>query len=190
MAKKTESKEEMEKNILTATENLLIREGLQNISMRNIAKEAGIASGTLYLYFKTKEDLLHYLAVSWVTRYRNHMEFEFNPDLELFSQYQKLVRKKWAFLTEQLEAIKQFQAFMGVEELIRDVIEDEGSCWNKLISEGKKQGIIIDLPNELLCSLCLAPLESIKYLQKLNQKINFDEYLDEIILRTWKVITF
>lgn len=190
MSRRIEPKEDMVNRILFATESLIVKEGLQNLSMRNIAKEAGIASGTLYLYFKTKDDLLHSLATQLLECYNGYMHFEFKPELELFEQYKELVKKKWLFLTERLALVKQFQAVIGIDELIRETIADESSFWNKLILEGKKQRIIADLPNELLYSLSIATLVDIQYLQKLNQDINFEEYLDDIILRTWKAITF
>lgn len=190
MSRRIEPKEEMEQRILSATAELIIKEGLQNLSMRNIAKEAGIASGTLYLYFKTKEDLLHGLAAQLLACYCSYMQFELDPDVDLFKQYQTLVKKKWAFLTERLELVKQFQAVIGIDELIQDSINAEDSPWNKLISEGKKQKLILDLPKEILYSLSLGTLIEMKYLQRFNQSVDFDAYLDEITLRTWKTITF
>lgn len=190
MSRRIEPKEEMVNRILSATEKLIVEEGLQNLSMRNIAKQAGIASGTLYLYFKTKDDLLHSLATQLLECYNNYLSFEFNPEIALFEQYQALMRKKWLFLTERLELVKQFQAVVGIDELIRETVADENSFWNKLIFEGKKQRLIAKLPNELLYSLSIGSLVDIQYLQKLNQEVDFEQHLDEIILRTWKAITF
>lgn len=190
MTRRIEPKEDMVKRILFATELLIVQEGLQNLSMRNIAKQAGIASGTLYLYFKTKEDLLHALASQLLECYHRYMNTDFQPKLGLFEQYQTLVRKKWLFLTERLELVKQFQAVIGIEELLQDTIADQNSFWNRLIFEGKKQKLIADLPNELLYSLSLGTLIEVKYLQRFNQEDDFECYLDEIALRTWKAITF
>lgn len=43
--------------ILEAAEELLIRKGYYNASMDEIAAQAGVAKGTLYQHFSTKEDL-------------------------------------------------------------------------------------------------------------------------------------
>lgn len=189
MSRRIEPKEDMVNRILSATEVVVVKEGLQNLSMRNIAKQAGIASGTLYLYFKTKEDLLHALGSQVLACYHSYMNADFNPEIELFTQYQSLVKKKWLFLTERLELVKQFQAVIGIDELLQDTIADQNSFWNRLIFEGKKQKLIADLPNELLYSLSLGTLIDVKYLQRFNQE-DFERYLDEITLRTWKAITF
>lgn len=59
---------EMEKSrqILDAAVRVFARNGYYNSRVSDIAKEAGIASGTIYLYFKTKDDIL-------VTLFRERM---------------------------------------------------------------------------------------------------------------------
>ncbi|MFL5747634.1 MAG: TetR/AcrR family transcriptional regulator [Niastella sp.] len=47
--------------IYKATLNLVKANGLSGITMQMVAKEAGIATGTLYIYFKNKEALINAL---------------------------------------------------------------------------------------------------------------------------------
>ncbi len=44
--------------ILAATEKLIATKGLHALSMQLLAKEAGVAAGTIYRYFKDKDDLI------------------------------------------------------------------------------------------------------------------------------------
>ncbi|MFC4599824.1 TetR/AcrR family transcriptional regulator [Cohnella hongkongensis] len=44
--------------ILDAAEKVIARSGYHGAQVSRIAKEAGVADGTVYLYFKNKEDLL------------------------------------------------------------------------------------------------------------------------------------
>ena len=44
--------------ITRATFALVEQTGLSGLTMAAIAREAGLATGTLYVYFKSKEDLL------------------------------------------------------------------------------------------------------------------------------------
>ncbi len=60
------AKDDMNRQILSATESLIAEIGIQNLSIRKIATQAGIALGTLYLYFKTKDDLLNKLAYDFL----------------------------------------------------------------------------------------------------------------------------
>ncbi len=53
--------EEKIRAIYTATLRLFESQGIAGINMANVAKEAGIATGTVYIYFKSKEELLNIL---------------------------------------------------------------------------------------------------------------------------------
>jgi len=50
-------KDERKQQILKAAASLFAASGFEQISMAEVAQNAGIAKGTVYLYFKTKEDL-------------------------------------------------------------------------------------------------------------------------------------
>src|ERR687889_1089973 len=45
--------------ILRAATTVFARNGYFNSKVADIAREAGIADGTVYLYFKSKEEILH-----------------------------------------------------------------------------------------------------------------------------------
>ncbi len=49
---------EKRKRFLDAALKLFVQQGFMNVSTAEIAKEAGTAAGTLFLYFPTKQDLL------------------------------------------------------------------------------------------------------------------------------------
>jgi len=50
--------EEKRKRILEAAASVFAREGFHNAKMGDVAHEAGVAHGTVYLYFGSKDDLL------------------------------------------------------------------------------------------------------------------------------------
>lgn len=50
--------EEKRKKILDAAVRVFAREGFYNAKVEEVAREAGVAHGTVYLYFGSKEDLL------------------------------------------------------------------------------------------------------------------------------------
>ncbi|MFQ6014889.1 MAG: TetR/AcrR family transcriptional regulator [Anaerolineae bacterium] len=57
-ARKERLIEERSVQILEAAATVFARKGYQRATMKEIADEAGVAPGTIYLYFKNKEDLL------------------------------------------------------------------------------------------------------------------------------------
>ena len=48
----------MKDNILDATERLLVRYGYAKMTMEDLAREAGIGKGTIYLHFPSKEEVV------------------------------------------------------------------------------------------------------------------------------------
>jgi len=60
--KKQERKKALEtltqQGILDAVTALLVRDGIQGLTMDRVAVEAGVAKGTLYVYFENKEQML------------------------------------------------------------------------------------------------------------------------------------
>jgi AcrR family transcriptional regulator len=55
---KTDKALETKELILTATTQILLKEGIEAINTNYIAKKAGVSIGTLYQYFKDKDDIL------------------------------------------------------------------------------------------------------------------------------------
>ena len=55
-------KEQRRNDIIDAAEKLFFSRGYENVTMDDVAKEVELARGTLYLYFKNKDDI--YLAIA------------------------------------------------------------------------------------------------------------------------------
>ena len=63
-------KDDVKNIILDAAARLMRAQGLYDVSLARIAREAGVSKGTLYYHFKTKEDILfgltdRYLSKQW-----------------------------------------------------------------------------------------------------------------------------
>lgn len=56
--KRARQKEEFRAEILTSALELFINDGYENFSVRRLARKIGYSPTTLYLYFKSKDDLL------------------------------------------------------------------------------------------------------------------------------------
>ena len=61
----TIQREEAREAILDATDRLFERYGYRKTTVEDIAQESAVSRGTVYLYFKNKEEI----ALSWLGRY-------------------------------------------------------------------------------------------------------------------------
>lgn len=61
--------------VVKATKNCIVKQGLSNLTMNDIASEAEVSTGIIYNYFKNKEDvLLHVLKDSFLQSHKMVME--------------------------------------------------------------------------------------------------------------------
>lgn len=58
LSRRERNKLEKKKRIVEASRSLFKRQGFENTTTQQVAREADIATGTLFLYARTKEDLL------------------------------------------------------------------------------------------------------------------------------------
>lgn len=105
--KRSENKERTKERILKAALGLFRKQGLERTTTREISDKAGIAEGTLFNYFKTKEDLALYF-------FQKETE-----DLVEWYQGEARLRKAtlpeklFAIIHRQLEYIAPYEDFLG-----------------------------------------------------------------------------
>ena len=105
--RRAQNKEAIRKRIVTAALNLFQTKGFDATTTRAIARKAGIAEGTVFNYFKTKEDIaLHFFeqevdqAIAAVRG---------NPRLKKAPLEEKL----FTLVHSQLEFLAQYERFIG-----------------------------------------------------------------------------
>lgn len=93
-----QSENEMTEQIFLATERLMAKEGLHHLSMHKIAKEASISAGTIYIYFKSKEELLKEFAHRVFTLFSKELEKNYDENRPHFEQYRQMWWNIWHHL--------------------------------------------------------------------------------------------
>lgn len=69
MSQKTIARDQVKEGLLDAMDSLLARFGYQKTTVDDIASEAGIGKGTIYLYFSSKEQI----ALSCIDRFHDRL---------------------------------------------------------------------------------------------------------------------
>jgi AcrR family transcriptional regulator len=105
--KRDRNKDRTKERILKAALELFARHGLDGTTTRQISRRAGIAEGTLFNYFKTKEDLALYF-----------FQKETHDLIEWFGHQARLQKasvaeKLFAIIHRQLEYIAPYEDFIG-----------------------------------------------------------------------------
>ena len=75
---------------IEAAEKLIRTEGLDGLSIRKIAGEAGYNSATIYNYFNDLEQLALFGSVCYLREYVAMLEQEWKPDMRAIDQYRTI----------------------------------------------------------------------------------------------------
>jgi AcrR family transcriptional regulator len=105
--KRERNKEETRRSILKAALELFKKKGLEGTTTKEISKKADIAEGTLFNYFKTKEDL----ALYFFQKETEDLIKWFRAEGRL--QKAPLPEKLFAIIHRQLEYIEPYEDFIG-----------------------------------------------------------------------------
>ena len=82
---------DMRDNILTAVEELIATKGVNNFSLRDIAKYLYISTGSLYYHFKTKDEII--LAI--VDKHFEKLESDYVEWLERHKEKEDLTKERF-----------------------------------------------------------------------------------------------
>lgn len=139
-------KAEKHKLILEAAVRAFSKYGYHSCTMNKVAREAGVADGTLYLYVKSKEDLL----VSAFRHVIESMMVKLDHELSLLvdpvSKLEMLIRLHFGLMESDpdMAGFLQFhlrQPTREVREAIRGPLIQYARRIEGIIDEGKKLGV-------------------------------------------------
>src|SRR5205823_2765082 len=112
----SEDKHERHHAILDATERLLLRAPVRVANMAEVADEAGLAKGTVYLYFPSKDELL-------LALHERHVDEFFQALITLLSREAQVVIDEIMALTQQ--HIVERSTFLPLATRCFSVLETE-----------------------------------------------------------------
>jgi len=96
--------------ILAAARHVIARQGRGGASMQAIADEAGVAKGTLYLYFRDRDDLLQHTASLVFDELLARLTTVLEEDRPLSESLRALVRTNFEFFDENQDFLRVYVA--------------------------------------------------------------------------------
>ncbi|WP_432663556.1 TetR/AcrR family transcriptional regulator [Wukongibacter baidiensis] len=175
--------------ILEAALKLFIKDGFHATPTSKIAKEAGVANGTLFHYFSTKEFLINELYLNVKKHLRNYMIYNLD---ECRTTREKIKHiwisyVKWAI--ENPDKYAFFQQFCN-SPFINSVSREEGvrsfEFLFAIIEEGLNDGSLIDIDKTLIVGFTFGSTHSvISFAYESPEKFN-DEYLEIGFKMYWR----
>lgn len=142
--------------IMEAALKLFTERGFHGTSTAQISKEAGIATGTLFNYFPTKEDLIN----SLYFEVKGKLSRSMGKQMENENTFKDKLRKLWSNLINWgIENQKEF-LFVGqfcsspyITKFTREEVMKEYIFLHNLVNQGIKLGEIKDYSPELIIAM-------------------------------------
>ena len=154
--------------ILQASLELIASSGLHNTPMSAIARKAGVAAGTLYLYFADKNDLINALFLEQRKASAAHIQAHVDPDAPLEDRLQQC----WMAMARR--HIQHPEAFNFVQQceasgiLSADILAEQSRIEAPLLRDfyaAIEQGIVKDLSRQMLYALMIGPITLLAHMQ-------------------------
>jgi TetR/AcrR family fatty acid metabolism transcriptional regulator len=153
--------------IIDAAVRVFARNGYYNSRVSDIAREAGIASGTIYLYFKTKDEILVTLfrekMAEWVARVRADIRTE----VDAVAKIRRLVRLHFGVLEDNpdLAEVVQVELRQG-QKFFRGASAHEVSAYFELIGSVLEEGVAAgqvraDIPVKLATKMLFGAMDQL-----------------------------
>jgi len=112
--RKEREKEYRRLSILDAAQKVFFTKGIEECTMDDIANEAELAKGTLYLYFKSKEDIRYEISLRGVEILNKQLHDVLDENL---SGLENLLNVGWTFINFSEKEGQFFQMFLLFQKI-------------------------------------------------------------------------
>jgi TetR/AcrR family transcriptional regulator, fatty acid metabolism regulator protein len=141
--------------IIDAAVIVIAQNGYYQAQVSKIAKQAGVADGTIYLYFKNKEDILISLFEEKMGYFVEQIEEEIKGKNSASEKLFLLIKKHFTNLSEDvnLAIVTQLELRQSNKELrlrINNVLRGYLNLIDQIITDGKENGEFLPDLNNLL----------------------------------------
>ncbi|OLQ95763.1 TetR family transcriptional regulator [Vibrio ponticus] len=143
--------------ILDAAEAILAESGFHGLSMQKVAKQAGVAAGTIYCYFSDKEHLLAEVRLNVTQRIADAVQAGVVGDEPLKDRYRTMWLNTWNLAVSNKNALSnrvQYDSLPCTTDI--EIRAQEKLMFHqvqKLFEDGKAQKVFKPIANEVLSGL-------------------------------------
>ena len=138
--------EAKESSILDAAETIFAQVGFDGAKVSNIARAASVAEGTVYLYYKNKQDLLAGVVGRFWTQLTLGAEAAIEPDAATREQLEQLGRYHLNSILEQFEVVSMTYRARPQQEQDLDQVREYVRVFDRIMQRGVDRS---ELPKDI-----------------------------------------
>ena len=138
--------EAKESSILDAAEKIFAQVGFDGAKVSDIARAASVAEGTVYLYYKNKQDLLAGVVGRFWTQLTLGAEAAIEPDATTREQLEQLGRYHLNSILEQFEVVSMTYRARPQQEQDLDQVREYVRVFDRIMQRGVDRS---ELPKDI-----------------------------------------
>jgi AcrR family transcriptional regulator len=184
------NKEEKRRNIALSCRELLLEHGIENLTISQIAKTAGVGKGTIYEYFNNKEEIVFEIMTVFIAEYEKNL-------LEIVAEEKSVKKKLFHFLylgfedeesARQLVLYREFLAISmtsGTDEMIdfnKECRKKFADILGQILKDGIEKGELppeIEMLTSAILSFALGLIVEV-HTATLDPKEEIERFLDTV----------
>lgn len=170
---------------------VMAKEGFYNTKMQSIADEAGIAIGTVYIYFRSKEAILDYIFKIEYEKRLSYFEELKNSNLPFIEQIRNFLALHLLNLKNDPDAAKvliQESIDPALHKLkwINKAFACIPNMFRQMLENAKKSGEVRDIDSDIIGSTIFLSSRALAYKLQIEKRENeyehaFEQYISFII---------
>ena len=173
--------------IRLALRRLVAERGFHGASMSAVAKEAGVATGTAYVHYESKEELVFDTYLELKREMTEAVLSGMDSSLEPFEKWRYLLTGLYRYLADDptnARFLTQLEESPFYEEAHARHVAT-GDALAEAAAAEELSALLVDLPMEVIYSLSLGvPVRLVAAGAQLK-----DEQLDQLVESTWRAVT-
>ncbi len=174
--------------ILQTTLRLIVRQGFHATPMSQIIEQSGVAAGTIYHYFKSKEELIHSLYAQLKEEFGTVLKSTPQAGKKYKERFFSMWKNVHRFFIEEPDKFRFLEQYANSPLIDRDVRAANTRHYQSaydFFAEGIEAGVFRSLPVELMASLVFGNIVS-TVKTELSEENNLSQSLiDRIIQSSW-----
>ncbi|MCO4291487.1 TetR/AcrR family transcriptional regulator [Solitalea sp. MAHUQ-68] len=176
-------------SILDSSLEIITQYGFHGSSMKVIADNAGVASGTVYLYFKSKEELINELFLEIRRKINDVVQNAFDEEEEYKKNFANVWHSLYDFYLNNLQVfrfIEQYSSSPFIVEATKRKGEKILAPIYEILGMGIDKGYLKPMHLTALLSLVYGPIVALVRFHQTNEiNLNEDVIIEEIIESCW-----
>jgi AcrR family transcriptional regulator len=154
MTRITKDPEERRNEILDTAQRLFIEKGYVQTSVSEIVKEIGVAQGTFYYYFKTKEDIINAIINRYTDEIVTEAESCVNMDCDTKQKLENIALAEMRIASKNNSYLHRIQSADIHTRILTVLVQKLTPFYTLIIKEGIQNGLWkTDYPQELAESM-------------------------------------